>query len=178
MNKVYGQVCISYIPSESSTVEKEMRATHRYWTVNICLISSPHIFSIRSNKVTSRESEGRRIPSCRGLLDFPSIGLEAGSGSGSSPLSSSPEAQSSSPPPEVGIGVGSGGGKFALAFPLGLVLVAVDSPLGRIFPVALAGDFLLGFLSFLSLDLTVGGSCRLSPARMSFFALRMGIQQT
>src|SRR5258706_5347926 len=166
------------IPSKRSTVEKEMTATHRYWTVNICLISSPHIFSIRSNKVTSRDSEGRRIPSCRGFLDFPSIGLVAGECSGSSSLSSSPKAQSSSPPPEVGTGVGAEGGKIALAFPFALALVAVDATLERIFPVALAGDFPLGFLSFLFIDLTVGGSCRLSPARMSFFVLRIGIQQT
>ena len=155
-----------------------MRATHRYWTVNICLISSPHIFSIRSNKVTSRDFEGRRIPSCRGFLEFPSIGLVAGEGSCSSSLSSSPKVQSPSPPPEVGAGVGAGGGKIALAFPFSLALAAVDSPLGWIFPGALAGVLPLGFFSFLSMDLTVGGSCRLSPARMSFLALRIGTQQT
>lgn len=33
-------------------------------------------------------------------------------------------------------------------------------------------------LSFLSIEMIVGGNCIGSPARMSFFALRMGIQQT
>jgi hypothetical protein len=35
-----------------------------------------------------------------------------------------------------------------------------------------------GFFFFSLEEITVGGSCRGSPARMSFDALRMGIQQT
>jgi hypothetical protein len=155
-----------------------MEATHRYWTVNICLISSLHIFSIRSNKVTSRDFEGRRTPKSCGFLVFSPVGLEVGEGSVSSSSSSSSDGASSSSPPEVGTGTGAGGGGIALAFPFALASVAVGFPLGVVFPVVLAEAFPLGLLSFLSMDLTVGGSCRLSPARISFFVLRMGIQQT
>jgi len=67
---------------------------------------------------------------------------------------------------------------MALDFPFALAFVAVDLTLEVVFPAVLAEAFPLDLLSFLSMDLTVGGSCRLSPARISLFALRIGIQQT
>lgn len=165
---------------------------HRYWTVSILLISGPYIFSNRSNIVISNVRGGLR-PRSRTCLDFTlalsffaistsfSFGTFDAASSAPSEFSELAESEPSSLA-ESSSTSGLASGTSAFAFE-GLTFAPATSLL---LAIVLSGvldpaTFLsAAFFSLpdLSNDKIVGGSCFGSPARMSFEALKMGIQHT
>ena len=149
----------------------------------------PYIFSNRSNIVVSSVFGGRSPCTLCALffaspmVDFVGAGVEISplTALSCSASASSDESDSESPVSLLMSGGGvcdSSGAGDSFAIPCFALAVFVDvAPL--IFGFSIAPCLpSLAFLRDSFKDKTVGGSCLGSPARMSFFALKIGIQQT
>jgi hypothetical protein len=141
-----------------------MSTTNRYCTSSIRLMLAPYIASRRSNSVVSKVLGGTSFVLC--VVWF-NERFAAAFGKVSSASLSSGESESDSGG-SLGISTGATGSFFVTAF---FEIDAED------FAVGLGASF--AFFFFLSSsERIVGGSCIGSPAKMSFFALNMGIQHT
>lgn len=138
------------------------------------LIPGPYIFSSRSKSVISSVDGGRSTacePAFRG-----SLGVALTDSSGSAAISESPS--SSLEPDASSSGLASSAGASA-TLSEGLFDFGAFGA-GGFFSFGLSDDVpdLDFFLSCLSSEMIVGGSCMGSPARINFCALNMGTQQT
>ena len=141
-----------------------MNTTNRYWTSSICLMLAPYIASKRSNSVVSKVLEGTSFVPCVAWFNER---LAAAFAKVSSESLSSGESESDSGG-SLGISTGATGSFLVTAF---FEFDVEGFVVGR--------DASFAFFFFLSSsERIVGGSCIGSPAKMSFFALNIGIQHT
>lgn len=131
----------------------------------------PYILSSRSNKVVSRVLGGLRPND----FDFVCAALASGfvCGNSSSAIILSP---SKEPSKSESLRVKS---SIEMATDSAVSTPCNDSVLPSFFgSLVLGAALVFFFFSCLSIDRIVGGSCIGSPAKINFFALNMGIQQT
>ena len=133
--------------------ERNIVLAYRYWTVNIRLMLDPYISSRRSNRVVSSVFGGMSRGFPASLREIREIGMSC---------------RSSDSESDWGAVTGGGDAEGFLSLSVSFF---ID------FEAALVVFVVMAFF-FLSVDRMVGGSCIGSPARMSFFALKMGTQQT
>lgn len=138
------------------------------------LIPGPYIFSSRSKSVVSRVGGGRSTacePAFRG-----SLGAALTDSSGSAAISGSPSSSLEPDASSSGLALSAGA---SATFSEGLFDCDVFGAAG-FFSFGLSDDVpdLDFFLSCLSSEMIVGGSCMGSPARINFCALNIGTQQT